>query len=96
MRYVVDVDGTICTQEKDYSTAKPFLYNISIINSLYDAGHEIIFFTARGSETGIDWRQVTEEQLSRWNVQYHKLILGKPAGDVYIDDRAISKVYDAI
>jgi len=87
MKYVVDIDGTICSQEKDYSKAQPFLDRIEKINSLYDNGHYIVYFTARGTETGIGWREVTEKQFKEWNVKYHELIFGKPSADYYIDDR---------
>ena len=47
--YVVDIDNTICTQTYgDYSKAKPYQDRINKINDLYDAGHKIIYFTARG------------------------------------------------
>ena len=29
-------------------------------------------------------------QLTDWKVQFHKLMLGKPAADFYIDDKAIN------
>jgi len=92
-RYVIDIDGTICTQRKDYAKALPFMNRIKVINKLYDEGNEIIFFTARGSGTGKVWRSVTEEQLNRWKVKYHRLIFGKPWGDVYIDDRSEKEVW---
>jgi len=60
---------------------------IKLINDLYNQGHEIKFFTARGTTTGIDWRGLTESQLTSWGVQYHTLILGKPHADIYIDDK---------
>ena len=88
-KYVFDIDGTICSQEQDYGNAKPFIERINIINKLFNEGHIIIFNTARGSETGIDWRNVTECQLDNWGVKYHKLYFGKPAGDYYIDDRSV-------
>lgn len=87
MKYVVDIDGTICSQEKDYGKAQPFLDRIEKINNLYDNGHYVVYFTARGTETGIDWREVTENQFKEWNVKYHELIFGKPSADYYIDDR---------
>ena len=46
--------------------------------------------TARGSTTGINWRETTEQQLLKWNVRYHKLFMDKPTADFYIDDKAIN------
>ena len=88
MKIVIDIDGTICSQEKDYKDAKPYLNRIYKVNTMYDTGNEIVFFTARGSGTGIDWKKFTKKQLKSWGVKYHKLIMGKPFADVYIDDRA--------
>lgn len=91
MIYCFDLDGTICTQDlDDYSKAEPFYNVINKINKLYDEGNTIIFFTARGTVTGINWREITEQQLKKWDVRYHKLLFGKPAADIYIDDKAIN------
>ena len=91
MIYCFDIDGTICTKvsNADYMTAKPFLERIDYINYLYDIGHHIKLFTARGSTTGIDWRLDTINQLKKWRLSYHELILGKPEADIYVDDRGI-------
>ena len=75
----------------NYDQAEPFLERIEKVNQLFDAGHTIKVFTARGTETGIDWRPVTEEQLLRWGLRYHLLILGKPAADIYVDDKACNE-----
>ena len=32
----------------------------------------------------------TKSQLDKWGVHYHELFLGKPSGDVYIDDKGVS------
>ena len=32
---------------------------------------------------------LTREQLNNWGVKYNQLFLGKPSGDVYIDDKGI-------
>tara|TARA_B100001113_G_scaffold142758_1_gene116879 strand:+ start:14794 stop:15090 length:297 start_codon:yes stop_codon:yes gene_type:complete len=86
--YCFDIDGTICTQNStEYDSASPFLDRIDKINNLYDAGNKIIFYTARGFVTGIDWEITTKKQLKKWNVKYHELYFGKPAADVYIDDK---------
>ena len=75
----------------DYSTAQPMLDRISRVNSLYTDGNLIKIFTARGSETGINWKNVTETQLKAWGLKYHQLILGKPAADIYVDDKACNE-----
>jgi hypothetical protein len=91
MKYCFDIDGTICTNTYGkYDIAQPINSIIMQINSLYDNGHDIILFTARGSTTGIDWRKITEKQMCEWGVKYNKLMFGKPEADVYIDDRAMS------
>lgn len=90
--FVVDIDGVLATlvPDNDYSHCQPMLENIRIINNLYAAGHKIILFTARGSATGIDWQEITREQMVKWGVQHHALQFGKPAADFYIDDRFIT------
>ncbi len=96
MTYVFDIDGTICTLSGgDYKEAKPLPDRIEKVNSLFDAGHKVIFQTARGmgrhknnSEKAIlEFYDMTFKQLKSWNVKFHELYLGKPAGDVYVDDK---------
>ena len=86
-RIVIDIDGTICTQKKDYKDAKPLKERIKYFNYHYDIGFEIMYFTARGSETGIDYRELTEKQFKEWGVKYHKLMFGKPGAVIYFDDK---------
>ena len=87
--YCFDIDGTLCSQEKtDYLLAKPFINRVRKVNELKEAGHVVKLFTARGSKSGIDWRNETEQQLSGWGVQYDALLFGKPHADFYIDDKA--------
>lgn len=87
-KIVFDIDGTICSQEKDYKDALPNKRMISLLNKKYEEGYKIILNTARGFETGIDWSDITIAQLEAWGVKYHDLYFGKPAGDLYIDDKA--------
>jgi len=99
MRYVFDIDGTICDKNKndDYDKSYPFLERIRKVNKLYDEGNYIVFFTARGmgrynnnSMLAIqDFYSLTQQQLQEWGVKYHQLILGKPSGDLYVDDKGI-------
>ena len=88
----VDIDETICKSppSRDYSLAEPITDRIIKINSLYDEGNMIVYWTARGTMTGIDWRKVTEKQFKDWGVKYHKLIFGKPVYDIFIDDKNIN------
>lgn len=96
--YIVDIDNTICTQTYgDYSLAKPFYDRIAKINQLYDEGHVIIYFTARGMGRGKNSVRIaydacyneTYDQLKDWGCKFTNLMLGKPFGDYYIDDKAI-------
>lgn len=98
MNYVFDLDGTICTDSKgDYRSAEPLVERIQKVNRLFDEGNRIVIFTARGmGSTDNDvilavhkWEEFTRSQLAEWGVKYHRLFLGKPAGDFYIDDKAI-------
>jgi hypothetical protein len=89
MKFIVDIDGTICTNtDGDYISAKPFLHRIHQLNKMYKTGHEIHYWTARGSSSGLDWKELTEIQLERWGCMYTSLSLGKPSYDVWIDDKS--------
>lgn len=86
-----DLDGTLCSNTfGDYQSAEPFPWAIRRVNALARAGHRIVILTARGSATGVDWRDVTRAQLECWSVDYDELVLGKPSADVYVDDRAVN------
>ena len=96
MTYVIDIDGTICTNTGgDYNEAQPIQERIDRINQLYDEGNTIIFHTARGMGRSKNnsliahrlFYYLTEAQLKDWKVKYHKLFMGKPSGDIYIDDK---------
>lgn len=86
----VDIDGTICTISKPYSDAQPILDHINKINELYDQGHTIIYYTARGQATKVDYTDLTQKQLSEWGCKFTKLIMNqKPDYDLYICDKSI-------
>jgi hypothetical protein len=91
----VDIDDTICSYEgeKNYPNAIPIKERIDKINCLYDDGNTIVYWTARGSVTGIDWKELTENQLKKWGAKYHECKLGKPAFDLYICDKSINSEY---
>tara|TARA_R100001163_G_C5025400_1_gene167083 strand:+ start:502 stop:822 length:321 start_codon:yes stop_codon:yes gene_type:complete len=101
MTYVFDIDGTICTlSDGKYENSKPIYDRISRVNQLYDLGNTIVFQTARGMgrhknkrDLAIsDFYDFTKNQLDSWGVKYHQLFLGKPAGDVYVDDKGIKDI----
>jgi phosphatidate phosphatase PAH1 len=103
MRYVVDIDGTICHTDlgRDYQDAVPYLKRIEYLNQLYDNGNIIVYFTARGmrrTNNNVDkakelFYDLTKSQLLSWEAKYHELILGKPSADVYLDDKSIDIEY---
>ena len=92
MIYYVDIDETICFYEgeRDYPQAKPIKQNIEAINRLYNAGHTVVYWTARRTVTGIDWTELTHNQLDVWGAKYTDVKLGKPNYDLFICDKAIS------
>jgi hypothetical protein len=91
MKYIVDIDGTICTVTNgDYSNAEPYLLRIEHFNMLYDAGNEIHYWTARGANTGKNWEELTLKQLNDWGVKYTSAKTGKPAYDIWVDDKAFN------
>lgn len=95
MKYIIDIDGVIGKKLKwsigdSYLRAKDMFLEIEFnenvvrkINQLYDNGHTIVLHTSRL------WHDydVTVEWLKKGNVKYNVLIMAKPLGDYYIDDR---------
>jgi hypothetical protein len=99
MTYIFDIDGTICNiTGGDYEKAEPNEDRIEKINKLHEQGHTIIFHTARGMGRSENcavtahglFFELTSKQLEEWDVKYHTLILGKPAGDLYVDDKGVN------
>jgi len=92
MVYFIDIDETICNTplNREYSEAVPILSNIEKANKLYDRGHKIVYYTARGTESRKDFRSLTEDQFKKWGVKYHEILFGKPIYDVFIDDKALN------
>jgi hydroxymethylpyrimidine pyrophosphatase-like HAD family hydrolase len=86
MKYVIDLDGTLCEERSTFEKclAAPFQSAIDKVNRLHDEGHFIIIYTARG------WAEfkATEDWLRKHDVRYHVLMCGKPHYDVWVDDRA--------
>ncbi len=89
MLLLVDIDGTICSNTNgEYHEAIPNEENINKINKLYDEGNTIVYWTARGAVSGIDWTKLTTEQLHSWGAKYHELRMNnKPHYDLLICDK---------
>ena len=95
---IVDCDGVIADKEHggDYSKAGPLKHGIEQVNRMYDMGFTITLFTARygDRESGNMHRQYARgyvewtDWLEKHGVKYHKAYMGKPAGVMYIDDKA--------
>ena len=88
---IIDIDNTICSTEKsNYMTSIPIYDNIEKFNSLYDKGHMINYWTARGANSGENWDIFTMRQLHFWGVKYDALYMDKPHYDIWIDDKAFN------
>ena len=91
----VDIDETICfySGERRYDLSEQNYENIAKINSLYEEGWKVIYWTARGAVSGRDYSSHTENQLKEWGCKFHDLVTGtsehpKPHFDLIIDDKA--------
>tara|TARA_R100000234_G_C4940096_1_gene152541 strand:- start:124 stop:435 length:312 start_codon:yes stop_codon:yes gene_type:complete len=93
MKYVIDIDGTICREVGEVIGREPHKDRIEKINKLYDEGHTIVYLTARGLKSGRGeayYRPITEEQLKLWGCKYHELDFKRHDADVFVDDKAIN------
>tara|TARA_B100000686_G_C16790560_1_gene978399 strand:+ start:2102 stop:2404 length:303 start_codon:yes stop_codon:yes gene_type:complete len=93
MKYVIDIDGTICKEVGKVIGRPPYKDRIEKINKLYDEGHTIVYLTARGLKSGrgeLHYRPITEQQLEEWGCKYHELAFKTHDADLFIDDKAIN------
>lgn len=86
LRIVIDLDGTILEEKDEQKRPEPLPLAgaVGAVNTLYEMGHQITIYTARGQND----LELTLRQLKEYGVKYHNLVLGKPVGDIFIDDRA--------
>ena len=102
--FCFDLDGVICKNVKyknsnliNYNKSKPIHSAIRAINKLYDNGHTIVIYTARGmtrykgnvSTIKKKLNRITTNSLKFWKLKYHKLIFGKIFYDYIIDDKSV-------
>jgi hypothetical protein len=86
MVILIDIDGTICTEERpfDRPLAKPLPGAKERVNSFVEAGHVVIFWTGRGW----DQYRVTKQWLLDHGFKFDELVMGRPIANLIIDDRA--------
>lgn len=100
LKMIVDVDDTISitNSSRDYANAQPIVQMIEKLNGLFDSGWEIVYFTARGQvsrdgnieEIEKEVRPILEDWMNRNGVKRNGLIMGKPYGQYYLDDKALT------
>ena len=82
--YMIDIDGVICEHvpneyPEKMKTAAEIPDAREWINSRYDEGNYVCFFTARLGEH----RKVTEKWLRDHGFKFHRIVFGKPRGGNY-------------
>jgi hypothetical protein len=97
MRYVFDLDNTLCDTKKkedgswNYLGAEPFEDRIQLVNKLFEEGNYIIIETARGCVSKKNWYEQTYNQLVSFGLKFNELRAGvKFNADYFIDDKAIN------
>jgi phosphoglycolate phosphatase-like HAD superfamily hydrolase len=84
---MVDLDGVLCTEEVflERPLAKPIAGAREALQKLRAAGYVVVIYTARG------WGEcrVAQQWLADHGFEYDGLQMGKPAADIWIDDRAV-------
>jgi hypothetical protein len=103
LNVVFDLDGTILTRAPlvdgmpDYKNTTVKDRFVQLSHELKRRGHKIVIHTARGMRYFHGdakaceqyWGDFVRQQLFDAGFMYDQLIFGKPAGDVYIDDKAL-------
>lgn len=97
---VIDLDGTLCEQmdSDNYHNAEPKRDVIRVVNQLWTEGWIVVIFTARGMKTCHGDAKLARDKhytstvkwLEQNRVCYSRLEFGKPAGDLYVDDKGMS------
>ena len=82
--FLIDIDGTVCEdipneEPERMVDAEVFSDVVDIINSWFDAGHIITFFTSRLSEHA----EITEAWLEKNGFRFHGVLYNKPRGGNY-------------
>jgi len=103
-----DLDDVLCHRPNQFEELGPSKYSycvpndemIEMANSLYDEGHKIVIYTARGmsqfngnvTEVYSQLYTKTLKHLGEWGLKYHQLVMGKIHYDIFIDDKAVNSL----
>lgn len=101
MKFIFDLDDTICrTKNRDYANSEVITGVVDNIRRLKQTipNARIVIHTARGMascegdsvKAEKKNRNIIENWLKQHDVPYDAIIFGKPLGDVYVDDKAMS------
>ena len=86
MVIMIDLDGTLCTEEvpENRALAKPLPSAVEAVSKFVADGHIVVIWTGRG------WPeyQMTRTWLKEHGFKYHELLMGKPIANLIIDDRS--------
>ena len=86
IRIAFDLDNTLATQgspDNNYRDSHLHDDMITMVNDLYDRGHEIYIFTARHFKHF----KYTDETLKSAGLKYTGLVMNKINCDLFVDDR---------
>lgn len=97
LRLCIDVDDCVTewNNDRDYVNFKPDIVMVTMINKLYDEGHHITLYTARGMKSVGPGRIASEivpsllQNLANIGLRFHELLTHKPVYDWIIDDKAM-------
>lgn len=101
MKFIFDLDDTICrTKNRDYVNSEEITSVVQGIRRIKSTmpNARIVIHTARGMascegdavKAEKKNRKIIEHWLQQHEVPYDAIIFGKPLGDVYVDDKAMS------
>ncbi len=90
MTFVIDIDDTLIKSEKPgYLRPEEIKSETELVRMLYKSGYIIILHTGRNW----DKYKLTINQLKKFGIPFHELVMGKPQG-VYIDKDSYKSIND--
>lgn len=90
MILAIDFDGTLHDITHPIAgkrMGEPIAGALQAMEDLYDQGHRIIIYTVRAATK--QGKEVVEEWLDHFGIDFHDITAVKPNADMFIDDRAV-------